>query len=74
VHRELDLTGEQAFPQPAHEHAGAADLVQPRPGDVAERGQPDQFGLEPGPFEDEAGDLARLRHRHRALTGAEPQH
>jgi hypothetical protein len=71
---EVDVPGEQAVAQRAHEDAGAPDLRQLGLADIAERGQSDQLDRHPGALPDQAGDGLGLGHGHRALARAQAQH
>src|SRR5437667_282151 len=73
MHGQVDVTVQQAFPQGAHKHARAADVGQVGSGDVAERGQPDEFDLPAGARGDQPGNLTGLGQGHGALAGAQPQ-
>ena len=70
---QVDVPGEQAVAQRAHEDTGAPDLRQLGLADVAERGQPDQLDRHPGALPDQAGHGLGLGHGHRALARAQAQ-
>src|SRR6266581_5472302 len=73
MHGQVHLAAEQRLAQRADEDAGAADLSQLRPADVAQRGHPDDLDLAAGPLGDHAGHLAGLRDGHRAPAAAQPE-
>ena len=73
MHGQVDLAAGQRFAKRTDEDAGAADLSQLRPADIAERRHPDDLHRPAGALGDHVGHLARLRDGHRALTAAEPQ-
>jgi hypothetical protein len=58
MHGQVDLAAEQRLAQRADEDAGAADLGQLRPADVAQRGHPDDLDRAAGPLGDHVGHLA----------------
>jgi len=55
---QVDLAAEQRIAQRADEDAGAADLGQLRPADVAQRGHPEDLDRAAGPLGDYVGHLA----------------